>query len=184
MSRFLLIDMKNEAAGIQKCVQFEHTGGRRWHLNCSSAAKSWPISVLSYPEYQWWWRLTHAPNLPSEKSHTRCAGLGLSPFFALKSRQNVAKVGNVHFYYVYYHFSVTWPNALEQTTAWKLPLHPRVNFQKKSRKSREKWEIFHCRICTKSITTHKIFGKKGSAERQREFFFFVNLHRKVRLLPS
>ena len=33
-------DMKNEAAGIQKCVQFEHTGGRRWHLNCSSAAKS------------------------------------------------------------------------------------------------------------------------------------------------
>lgn len=61
------------------------------------------------------------------------------------------------FYYVYYHFSVPWPNSLEQTAAWKLPLHPRVNFQKQSRKSREKWEIFHCRICTKSITPHKIF---------------------------
>ena len=100
---------------------------------------------------------THARNLPSEKSHTRCAGLGLGPLFALKSRQNVAKVGNVYFYYVYYHFSVPCTNSLEQTTAWKLPLHPRVNFQKQSRKSREKWEIFHCRICTKSITPHKIF---------------------------
>jgi len=36
----LMQDMENEAAGIQKCVQFEHTGGRRWPLNCSSAAKS------------------------------------------------------------------------------------------------------------------------------------------------
>ena len=32
--------MKNEAAGIQKCVEFEHTGGRRWPLNSDSAAKS------------------------------------------------------------------------------------------------------------------------------------------------
>ena len=90
-------------------------------------------------------------------SHSLCwAGIG-SLFCPEIPRQNVAKVGNVYFYYVYYHFSVPWPNSLEQTAAWKLPLHPRVNFQKKSRKSREKWEIFHCRICTKSITPHKIF---------------------------
>ena len=79
------------------------------------------------------------------------------PFLPWNPAKMLLRLGNVHFYYVYYHFSVPWPNSLEQTTAWKLPLHPRVNFQKKSRKSREKWEIFHCRICTKSITTHKIF---------------------------
>ena len=33
-------NMKNEATGIQKCVEFEHTGVRRWPLNSSSAAKS------------------------------------------------------------------------------------------------------------------------------------------------
>ena len=80
------------------------------------------------------------------------------PFLPWNPAKMLLRLGNVHFYYVYYHFSVPWPNSLEQTAAWKLPLHPRVNFQKQSRKSREKWEIFHCRTCTKSITTHKIFG--------------------------
>ena len=87
-------NMKNEATGGQICVKFEHAGVRRWPLNSSSAAKSQPISVLSYPENQWRYHLTHTPKLPSEKSHTRCAGVGLGPCFALKSRQNVAKVGN------------------------------------------------------------------------------------------